>query len=65
MASEKAAVVSGADFDQATRRRNVQSTSPGGGIVDRVELDDKKTRVKKVSSHPQVIQLTLKPNNHC
>jgi dolichyl-phosphate-mannose-protein mannosyltransferase len=57
MASEKAAVASGADFDQATRRRNVQSTSPGGGIVDRVEIDEKKTRVKKVNSHSQAVQL--------
>lgn len=49
MASEKGAVTSGADFDQATRRRNVPSTSPNGGLVDRVEIDDKKTQVKKVS----------------
>jgi dolichyl-phosphate-mannose-protein mannosyltransferase len=49
MASEKGAVASGADFDQATRRRNVPSTSPNSGLVNRVEVDDKKTRVKKVS----------------
>ena len=49
MASEKIAVASGADFDQATRRRNVPSTSPNSGLVDKVEVDDKKTRVKKVS----------------
>lgn len=48
MASEKSAVASGADFDQATRRRNVPSTSANGGLVNRVELDEKKTVVKKV-----------------
>lgn len=45
MASEKGTVASGADYEQATRRRNVASTSPNGGIVDRIEIDDKKTRV--------------------
>ena len=51
MASEKGAVASGLDFDaQATRRRNVPSTSPNGGLVNRVEIDEKKTQVKKVCS---------------
>jgi len=48
MASTKEAVASGADFEQATRRRNVPSTTPNGGLVDRVEIDEKKTQVKKV-----------------
>ncbi len=48
MASEKAAA-SGLDLEtQATRRRNVPSTSPNGGLVNRVEIDDKKAQVKKV-----------------
>ena len=48
MASKDAGVASGADFDaQATRRRNVPSTSPSGGLVNRVEVDEKKTQVKK------------------
>ena len=51
MASYKGAVASGADFDaQATRRRNVPSTSPNGGLVNRVEIDEKKTQAKQVSS---------------
>jgi dolichyl-phosphate-mannose-protein mannosyltransferase len=51
MASYKGAVASGADFDaQATRRRNVPSTSPNGGLTDRVEIDEKKTQAKEVSS---------------
>ncbi len=50
MASERSTIASGADHDaQAIRRRNVPSTASGGGIVDRVELDEKKTQVKKVS----------------
>ena len=50
MASEKGAVASGADFDaQAARRRNVPSTSPNGGLVNRVEIDEKKRQVKQVS----------------
>lgn len=47
MASTKGAA-SGADFDQTVRRRNVPSTTPNGGLVDRVEIDEKKTQVKKV-----------------
>ena len=50
MASEKGAVASGLDAEtQATRRRNVPSNSPNGGLVDRVEIDDKKIQKKKVS----------------
>jgi hypothetical protein len=50
MASDKGAVASGADFDaQATRRRNVPSTAPNGGLVNRVEIDEKKTQAKQVS----------------
>lgn len=50
MASSTTGIASGADFDsQATRRRNVPSTSPSGGIVNRVETDEKKTQVKQVS----------------
>jgi dolichyl-phosphate-mannose-protein mannosyltransferase len=53
MASAKGAVASGADFDaQATRRRNVPSTSPNGGSVNRVEIDEKKTQAKQVSRFP-------------
>jgi len=48
MASTKEAVASGADFDQVTRRRNVPSTTTNGGLVDRVEIDEKKTQVKQV-----------------
>lgn len=47
MASTKGAAT-GADFDQSVRRRNVPSTAPNGGMVDRVEIDEKKTKVKKV-----------------
>lgn len=51
MASEKGAFVSGLDSEtQATRRRNVPSTSPNGGMVDRIEVDEKKIQRKKVSS---------------
>jgi dolichyl-phosphate-mannose-protein mannosyltransferase len=50
MASSTTGIASGADFDsQATRRRNVPSTSPSGGLVNRVEIDEKKTQVKQVS----------------
>jgi dolichyl-phosphate-mannose-protein mannosyltransferase len=50
MSSEKGAVASGLETDnQSTRRRNVPSTSSNGGMVNRVEVDDKKTQIKKVS----------------
>jgi dolichyl-phosphate-mannose-protein mannosyltransferase len=50
MSSEKGAVASGLESDnQSTRRRNVPSTSPNGGMVNRVEIDEKKTQIKKVS----------------
>ena len=48
MASDKVAVASGADHTQTTRRRNVPSSN--GALVDTVEIDDKKTQVKKVST---------------
>lgn len=41
-------VASGADLDQSLRRRNVPSTSVNGGVVERVEADEKKKPVKKV-----------------
>ena len=47
MASDKTAVASGADHTQTTRRRNVPSSN--GSLVNTVEVDDKKTQVKKVS----------------
>ncbi|KAK0127661.1 Protein O-mannosyltransferase 2 [Cadophora gregata f. sp. sojae] len=48
MASEKGAVASGLDAEtQATRRRNVPSNSANGGLVDRIEIDDKKMQKKK------------------
>ena len=51
MASNNEGVASGADFDsQATRRRNVPPSSPSVGLVNRIEVDDKKTQIKKVSS---------------
>jgi len=50
MASSTTGIASGADLDsQATRRRNVPSTSSSGGLVNRVELDEKKTQIKQVS----------------
>lgn len=50
MASSNTGVASGADFDsQATRRRNVPSTSPSAGLVNPIEIDEKKTQVKQVS----------------
>jgi hypothetical protein len=50
MASNSTGIASGADFDtQATRRRNVPST-PSGELVNRIEIDEKKTQVKHVSS---------------
>jgi dolichyl-phosphate-mannose-protein mannosyltransferase len=56
MASSNSGVATGADFDaQATRRRNVPSTSPTGGLVNRVETDEKKTQIKQVSSNGIVI----------
>ncbi|KAF7914479.1 uncharacterized protein EAF01_000885 [Botrytis porri] len=45
MASDKTAVASGADHTQTTRRRNVPSSN--GSLVNTVEIDDKKTQVKK------------------
>jgi dolichyl-phosphate-mannose-protein mannosyltransferase len=49
MASEKGVLASGLESDsQSTRRRNVPSTSPNGGMVNRVEIDDKKIQMKKV-----------------
>ena len=61
MASDKGAVVSGADFDtQATRRRNVPSTSPNSGLVNRVEIDEKKTQAKQVSN---CLRLRLRTNS--
>jgi dolichyl-phosphate-mannose-protein mannosyltransferase len=49
MASEQRAAATGADHDaQAIRRRNVQSNSSNGTLVDRIEIDEKKTQVKKV-----------------
>ncbi|KAN0110285.1 glycosyltransferase family 39 protein [Hyaloscypha variabilis] len=48
MASEKGVLASGLESDsQATRRRNVPSTSSNFGMVNRVEIDDKKTQIKK------------------
>jgi hypothetical protein len=50
MASEKGVFASGLESDsQSTRRRNVSSTSANGAMVNRVEVDDKKTQIKKVS----------------
>jgi dolichyl-phosphate-mannose-protein mannosyltransferase len=56
MASEKGAT-SGLDFEtQSTRRRNVPSNPPNGGVVNKVEIDKKKTQVKKVSNDdPQIV----------
>jgi hypothetical protein len=49
MASDKGVVASGLDSEtQATRRRNVPSTTTNGGMVNKVEADDKKTKAKKV-----------------
>lgn len=61
MASNQGAVASGLDSEtQATRRRNVPSTSPSGGLVNKIEVDDKKTQVKKVrrknSAGPRLCQ---------
>lgn len=57
MASNKAPLASGADFDaQATRQRKVPSTSPSGSIVDRVEIDEKKTQVKKVRQFTDLLR---------
>ncbi|PMD56440.1 glycosyltransferase family 39 protein [Hyaloscypha bicolor E] len=48
MASEKGVLASGLESDsQSIRRRNVLSTSPDGGMANRVEIDDKKTQIKK------------------
>ena len=49
MASEKGVLASGLESDsQSIRRRNVLSTSPDGGMANRVDIDDKKTQIKKV-----------------
>ena len=51
MASKSVGVSSGTDVDaQAARRRNVPSSSPSNELPGRVELDAKKTQVKKVSA---------------
>jgi hypothetical protein len=51
MASNNAGFASGAVVDgQAMRRRNVPSSSPSVGLVNRVEVDDKKTQIKEVSA---------------
>lgn len=56
MASEKSAAISGADYEtQSVRRRNVPSSTGNGGMVDRIEVDEKKTRVKK--SAPSFLEL--------
>ncbi|KAG9246117.1 Dolichyl-phosphate-mannose-protein mannosyltransferase-domain-containing protein [Calycina marina] len=47
MATMKGAVASGADYAETARRRNVPSTSLNGALVDRVELDEEKTQIKK------------------
>lgn len=47
--AQTGAVATGADFDNATRRRNVPSASGDGELVGRVEVDEKKTQIKKVS----------------
>lgn len=49
MASEKGVVASGADFETA-RRRNVPASTTNALAVDKVEIDDKKTQVKKVGT---------------
>jgi hypothetical protein len=49
MASDKAAVASGLDNEsQATRRRNVPSSTTNGDVANKVEIDNKKTTAKKV-----------------
>lgn len=55
MATNKASLASGAEPDaQSARRRNVPSTSPAspasssGILVDRVEVDEKRNKTKKV-----------------
>lgn len=48
MASERGAVASGLESENQARRRNVPSASANGGMVDRMEVDDKKTQAKKV-----------------
>lgn len=48
MASQ-GAVASGADLDQAARRRNVPTTPSTSGKGKSVEVDEKKTQAKKVS----------------
>lgn len=63
MASEKGAVTTGLESDsQSTRRRNVPATSSNGGFVNRVEVDDKKTQIKKVSLWLLYNKLLLPPN---
>ena len=42
-------LASGADYEQAARRRNVPSTPSTSGQGKRVEVDDKKKQAKKVS----------------
>lgn len=58
MDSTQVGSATGADQDvQAIRRRNVPSTTANGGLVNRVELDEKKTQLKKVRLHHQPILL--------
>lgn len=42
-------VASGADYDQAARRRNVPTTPSTSGKGKSLEIDDKKAQAKKVS----------------
>lgn len=49
MASPTVGFASGADHDaQATRRRNVPSSATNGGLVNKIEIDEKKTKVGTV-----------------
>jgi len=48
MASEQPVVASGAEYESATRRRNVGTPATNTLVVDKVEIDDKKKQVKKV-----------------
>ena len=58
MDSTQLGSATGADQDvQAIRRRNVPSSTANGALVNRIELDEKKTQLKKVRFNHHLVLL--------
>lgn len=65
MAAERAVAASGADHDApAVRRRNVPSNTTKDGNVNRVEIDEKKTQIKKVRFCNQLVKMAPGGTHH-